>query len=134
MSQNLLAIVSRALRLIGQLEGAATPPGDQSADLLAAANAMKRGWFGTLIGPRLSPFAISGATGQAESGGEYLIGGTAAMTLGAPANPRPGARFGVVDGGVGFAAHNLTVSGAGALIGGAATAVLNTNGAAQPEA
>lgn len=125
----LLPLVTRALRLIGVLASGETPTAEMGADMLLAANAMKRGWFGTLIGPRLSPFAIAGSSGQAETGGEYMIGGTAAMTLLAPAHPRPGARFGVVDAGVNFSSMPLTIQGNGVLIAGAGSVTLNTTGA-----
>ncbi|HWE98695.1 MAG TPA: hypothetical protein VG248_02760 [Caulobacteraceae bacterium] len=129
MSLNLLSIATQALRMIGVIDGQETPDADVGADILIRANTMKRGWFGMLIGPRLSPFQVSGATAQAETGGEYLVGGTSAMTLSAPANPRPGARFGVVDAGAGFASHNCTLAGNGVLIGGAASVTLSSDGA-----
>src|SRR5437868_1251208 len=98
MSLTVLGVISRAFRLYGTLEGqGATADADDAAVGLIAFNAMKRAWMGTLIGPRLSPISLTGVAGQAENGGEYMIPTGAAFTLTAPANPKPGARFGVVD-------------------------------------
>src|SRR5271165_4409065 len=104
MSLNALGVISRALRLLGSLAGGDTPGANDAADALTAFNAMKRAWFGTLIGPRLSAIGLSGTSGQAENGGEYAIPPNT-FSLTAPGNPRPGDRFGVVD-------VNLSFSGA----------------------
>jgi hypothetical protein len=92
-------------------------------------NIMKRAMLGTIIGPRLSPQDCTGLTAvQAENGGEYQIP-AAAFLVTAPANPRSGARFGVVDAALNFATNNCTVQGNGRLLNGAASSlVLNTNG------
>jgi hypothetical protein len=120
MSLNVLGVISRAFRLFGTVAAGATPDADDAAVALVAFNAMKRAWFGTLIGPRLGSIALTGATGQAENGGEYQIPGGAAFTLTAPTNPKPGARFGVVDAGLSWTAYPLTVKPNGQLLGGAA--------------
>jgi hypothetical protein len=117
MSLNVGQVCDRALRLLGELAGASTPAADVGVDMLTAANAMKRAWFGTLIGPRLSPLPLSGASGQAEVGGEYQIPGGAAFALTAPLNPRSGARFGAVDATGDFGSHTCTVGGNGRQIG-----------------
>ena len=88
---------------------------------LIAFNAMKRAWMGALIGPRLSPLALTGVSGQAESGGEYQIPGGARFTLSAPADPRSGARFGVVDANLDFGTWPLTVARNGRLLNGVAS-------------
>jgi hypothetical protein len=128
-------VINRALILLGELVGGGTPAADVSSDMLIAANAMKRGWFGTLIGPRLSPlgFASGATSGQAETGGEYQIAAGAAFTLTAPLNPRGGARFGAVDAALAFGTYACTVQGNGRLIapasGSAASSVtLSANG------
>lgn len=129
MSLNVLGVISQAMVKLGVLASGATPTADDAADALAHLNAMKRAWFGTLIGPRLSSQALSGTSGQAENGGEYVIPGGAAFTLAAPGNPRSGARFGAVDGSLGFAANNLTITHAGRLMNGlAASYVVATSG------
>jgi hypothetical protein len=96
MSLNALGVISRAFRLLGTLAGGDTPGANDAVDALAGFNAMKRAWFGTLIGPRLTSIGLSGASGQAENGGEYAIPPNTFL-LSAPGNPRPGDRFGVVD-------------------------------------
>jgi hypothetical protein len=118
MSLNVGQVIARALRMHGELADGGAPSASVGADMLVAANAMKRAWFGTLIGPRMSAqyFASGSTAGQAETGGEYAVPGGAAFTVTAPMNPRAGARFGVVDGSLGFAAHACTVGGNGRLI------------------
>jgi hypothetical protein len=117
VSLNVGQVIARALRMHGVIDAAvATPPADIAADVLVAANAMKRAWFGTLIGPRLSPLALSGTAGQAEIGGEYQVTPTAAFTLTAPATPRSGSRFGVVDASLAFGTYPCTIAGNGQLI------------------
>jgi hypothetical protein len=130
MSLNVLAVIERALALHGQLAGGATPPADVAADMLIAFNALKRSWFGTLIGPRLGSLGFSGVTsGQAENGGEYAIPGGAAFTLIAPLNPRSGDRFGAVDAGLSWGGYALTVNPNGRLMNGSAVnATINTAG------
>ncbi len=120
MSLTVLGVISRAFRLLGIVAGGATPDADDAAMALIAFNAMKRAWFGTLIGPRLSPVAVTGTSAQAETGGEYLIPGGAPFFLTAPANPRPGARFGVVDTALDWGVNQLTIVANGRLMNGAA--------------
>ncbi len=113
-------MISRSFRLLGTLAAGEAPDADDAAMALIALNAMKRAWFGTLIGPRLSPIGLSGASGQAENGGEYMIPGGAAFTLAAPAGPRAGSRFGAVDATLGFGANSLTITHPGRLMNGSA--------------
>jgi len=129
MSLNVLGVVSRSFRLLGTLAGGDTPNANDGADGLIAFNAMKRAWFGTLIGARLSPIALVGVGGQAENGGEYQIPGGASFTLSAPQSPRAGARFGAVDSALSWTAYPLTVSPNGRLINGSAShALISTAG------
>ena len=121
MSLTVLGVISRAFRLMGMVAAGETPDADDAAVGLIAFNAMKRAWFGTLIGPRLSPIALTGTSGQAETGGEYQIPGGAAFILTAPSNPRAGARFGAVDTGLDFDSHPLTVRRNGRRLNGAAS-------------
>ena len=129
MSLNALGVISRAFRLLGTLAGGDTPAATDAVDALAAFNAMKRAWFGTLIGPRLTSIGLSGASGQAENGGEYAIPPNT-FVLGAPSNPRPGDRFGVVDANLSFSgATPCSILRNGRLIMGAASnLVLTTAG------
>src|SRR5271168_455928 len=135
MSLNVLQVIERALRMHGVISDGESPSASTAADMLVAANAMKRAWFGTLIGPRMSPQAfLSGTTGQAENGGEYAVPGGAAFTVNAPLSPRAGARFGVVDGAADFANYACTVDGNGRLIqptAGAAAASVTLNASGQ---
>jgi hypothetical protein len=135
MSLNVGQVIARALRMHGELAGGGTPAADVAADMLIAANAMKRAWFGTLIGPRMSAqsFAAGSTSGQAETGGDYAIPSGGAFTVTAPLNPRSGARFGVVDGSGDFGSNACTVVGNGRFIGTfggsfGATATLSTSG------
>jgi hypothetical protein len=135
MSLNVGQVINRALRMHGVIADGEEPAASIGSDMLVAANAMKRAWFGTLIGPRMSPQAFAGTTGQAENGGEYSVPGGAAFSVSAPLNPKAGARFGVIDGAADFGTYNCTVSGNGRLIApiagaGAAgsTTVMNANG------
>jgi hypothetical protein len=121
MSLTVLGVISRAFRLCGTLAAGATPEADDAATALIAFNAMKRAWMGALIGPRLSPIALTGVSGQAESGGEYQIPGGARFTLTAPADPRSGARFGVVDANLDFGSWPVTVARNGRLLNGVAS-------------
>ena len=125
-------VIKRAMRMHGALASGNDPDATESADYLIALNTMKRAMFGTLIGPRLSPQSVTGVAAQAERGGEYEIAAAAPFTLTAPANPRSGSRFGVVDAALNFATFNTTVTAPGRLINGlAANYVMNTNGARQ---
>jgi hypothetical protein len=131
MSQTVLSVISRSLRLYGTLAAGASPDADDAALGLAAFNAMKRAWMGTLIGPRLSSIALTGTSGQAENGGEYLIPAGAPFTLTAPANPGAGSRFGAVDANLTFNSYALTVGRNGRLLNGVASnAVISSAGAA----
>ena len=91
------------------------------ADALMAFNNLKASWFGTLIGGRISEQAVAAGspTIQAENGGEYPVPAGLAYTVLAPLNPVSGARFGVVDAGLAFAATPCTVNPNGRLIDGA---------------
>jgi hypothetical protein len=120
MSLNVLQVIERAFRIHGTLAAQASPTAADAAMGLTAFNALKRSWFGTLIGPRLGPISCSGTSGQAENGGEYQIPGGAAFTLTAPLNPKSGARFGVVDAGLAWTTYPLTVQPNGRLMNGAA--------------
>jgi len=119
MSLNVLQVIERAFRIHGTLAAQAAPTAADAAMGLTAFNALKRSWFGTLIGPRLGPISLSGASGQAENGGEYQIPGGAAFTLVAPLNPKSGARFGVVDAGLAWTTYPLTIQPNGRLFNGA---------------
>ncbi|HEY2051203.1 MAG TPA: hypothetical protein VGH03_17830 [Caulobacteraceae bacterium] len=137
MSLNIGQVIDRALRMHGVIADGGSPSASVGADMLVAANAMKRAWFGTLIGPRMSPqaFAAGSTAGQAETGGEYAVPGGAAFTVSAPLNPRAGARFGVVDGGADFATNPCTIQANGRLIGApggtlTTSTVLSANGQA----
>ena len=74
MTLTVLDIIKRAMRLHGTLASGDTPAAPDTTDFLLALNTMKRAMFGTLIGPRLSPQSVTGASGQAERGGEYQVG------------------------------------------------------------
>jgi hypothetical protein len=129
MSLNVLQVIERAGRIHGIFAAGQAPGPNDGADALVAFNALKRSWFGTLIGPRLSPLPVSGVSGQAENGGEYQIPPGAAFTLTAPLNPRSGARFGAVDVGLSWGATPLTVAANGRQVNGAAgNMVINTAG------
>ncbi len=122
-------VISRAARLNGSIATGDTPSADELNDAMLSLNIMKRAMFGTLIGTRLSPQDCSGLSmAQAENGGEYQIP-AAAFLLTAPANPRSGARFGVVDANLTFAANPCTIARNGRLLNGSASnMVLSTNG------
>src|SRR6516164_7807074 len=90
------------------------------ADAIEAFNTLKRSWFGTLIGSRLTAQSVTSSPTQAENGGEYAVS-SLALTLNAPANPRAGARFGVVDQALAFPTHNCTINPNGAQIEGSTT-------------
>ena len=130
MSLSVRQVIQRSGRLHGCWAAGDDPTADEAVDALIAINSMKRAMFGTLIGPRLGPQPLSGAAGQAESGGEYQLPGGAAFTLTAPLNPRSGSRFGVVDANLAWTAFPLTILRNGQLINGAAANyVLSANGA-----
>ena len=110
-------VISRAMRLNGALASGDSPEADELNDAMLALNTMKRALFGTVIGTRLSP--------------QDLTGLTVTTSTTAPANPRSGTRFGVVDANLNFATYNLTIARNGRLVNGAATnLVLSTNGQA----
>ncbi len=122
-------VIKRAMRMQGALASGADPNADEATDYLLALNTMKRAMFGTLIGPRLSPQSVTGASGQAERGGLYQVNVAAAFALSAPATPRAGSRFGVADAGFSFLTYPCSVLGNGQLINGVTTAyVMNVNG------
>ncbi|MGH7022121.1 MAG: hypothetical protein ACREEB_00870 [Caulobacteraceae bacterium] len=122
-------VIERAMRLLGALASGDAPTAEEMTDAMTAFNTLKASWFGTLIGGRITEQAVAGVIAQAENGGEYVIPGGAAFTLTAPAKPKSGARFGVVDGGLDFATFNCTVNPNGRLIdGAAANLVLSANG------
>src|SRR5665213_3643755 len=119
-------VIKRASRLHGAIATGDDPSSDEMNDALLALNTMKRALFGTVIGVRLSPQDATGASKQAENGGEYQIP-AAVFTLTAPLNPRSGSRFGVVDANLNFASQNCTiVRNARLLEGAAANIVLST--------
>lgn len=128
MSLDVHDVITRALRLLGALASGDEPEAEAMADALEAFNTLKRSWFGSIIGARLTQQSVSASPTQAENGGEYAVSALT-LTLIAPANPRAGARFGVVDQALAFDAHNCTVSPGGALIEGAnAPLVLSSAG------
>jgi hypothetical protein len=130
MSLNALGVISRAMRLYGQLAAGDTPGANDAADALIAFNAMKRAWFGTLIGPRLTSIGLTGTSGQAENGGEYAMPYNT-FNLMAPRNPRPGDRFGVVDVYGAFGTYSCAINPNGRSIANiptGGTIVLATNG------
>ena len=129
MSLTVRDVMYRAMRLNGALAAGDDPEPEDLADVFEAFNTLKRSWFGTLIGVRLSPQPTAGVIAQAENGGEYAIAAGAPFTVTAPLNPKNGARFGVVDAGLGFATYPCTINPNGRLIdGAAANLVLNVSG------
>lgn len=122
-------IVKRSQRLLGALVTGDDPSADELSDELLSYTAMQRSLFGTVIGPKLSPFTAPTTPGQAENGGLYMIPASL-YTLTAPTNPRSGARFGAVDPNLNFATNNCTIARNGRLLEGAASNLtLSTNGA-----
>jgi hypothetical protein len=119
MSLSVRDVIKRAGRMHGCWASGVEPDADEASDALISYNAMKRALFGTVIGPRLSPRSASGSACQAENGGEYQIP-PVAYTVTAPLDPRPGARFGVVDAALNFGPTPCTVVGNGRLLNGAA--------------
>jgi hypothetical protein len=109
MSLNVHDVICRALRLLGSVASGDEPDAEQMADAMTGFNTLKRSWYGTLIGARLTEQAVAASPAQAENGGEYAVSALT-LTLNAPGSPRAGARFGVVDAALAFAAHNCTVS------------------------
>ena len=122
-------VINRAARLNGSIATGDTPSADELNDAMMSLNIMKQAMFGTLIGTRLSPQDCAGLTAiQAENGGEYQIGAGGFLVT-APANPRSGARFGVVDASLSFATNNCTIARNGRLLNGSASnLVLTANG------
>lgn len=118
MTMTVREVIKAALRQMGGLASGDEPAADEVTDALTAYNNMVRAAFGTIIGPRLSPQAAA-ASLTAEPGGQYQIAASA-MTITLPANPRNGARVGVVDANLNFATNNCTVSRNGRLLEGAA--------------
>lgn len=112
-------IIKSAMRSLGAIASGDDPTADEMNDALEALNRVKRAWFGTFIGTRLGPKALTGASGQAENGGEYQIP-PGPFTLTAPLNPKNGSRFGVVDANLIWGATPLTIVRNGQLINGAA--------------
>lgn len=128
MSLDVHDVITRALRLLGALASGDEPDAEQMADALEAFNTLKRSWFGTLIGARLTSQGVSASPAQAENGGEYAVSALT-LSLTAPGNPRAGGRFGVVDQALSFTTHPCTVSPNGALLEGAsAPLVLSSAG------
>jgi hypothetical protein len=123
MSLTVRDVIKRSGRLHGCWASGDDPSGPEGADALIAINTMKRALFGTIIGARLSPLALTGSSGQAESGGEYQLP-AASFTLTAPLNPRSGARFGVVDANLAWTANPLTIARNGRLIAGVASSYI----------
>jgi hypothetical protein len=123
-------VITRAMRLNGSVASGDAPTAEEMADCLEAFNTLKRSWFGTIIGARLTEQSVITSPIQAENGGEYPIPANLTATLTAPANPRSGARFGVVDATLSFAAFHCAVNpnGASSLEGASAPLVLSTNG------
>jgi hypothetical protein len=126
MSLDVRDVITRAMRLNGSVGSGDTPTSEEMADCLEAFNTLKRSWFGTLIGGRLTQ---QQAYASVENGGEYVIPALTAATLNTPAGPRAGARFGVVDATLSFATYHCTIIPQNSLIEGAATPlVLSTAG------
>jgi hypothetical protein len=116
-------VVKTAGGVLGWLPAGDDPSADDGVAALNGWNRLKRGMFGTVIGPRLSPIGVTGTAAQAESGGEYQIPGGAAFTLTAPGSPRNGARFGAVDTSLDWDTYPLTIARNGRLLVGAAANV-----------
>jgi len=127
MSLTVRDVIKRSNRLMGALATGDDPSADELADALISYNSMVRAMFGTIIGPRLSALtAAESLTG--EPGGLYQVG-SAPITLTLPAQPRNGARIGVVDANLALAANPCTVSRNGRLLeGAAANLTLDTDG------
>ena len=123
-------VITRAMRLLGAVDDGGAPSATEMADAMLAFNNLKASWFGTLIGPRMSQQSVSANPSvQAENGGEYALPGGVAYTVTAPANPKSGMRFGVIDAGLAFATTNCTIAGNGRLVNGAtASLVLSAAG------
>jgi hypothetical protein len=126
MSLDVRDVITRAMRLNGSVASGETPTADEMADGLEAFNTLKRSWFGTLIGGRLTQQQVYASI---ENGGEYVILPLTAETLITPVNPRSGARFGVVDGTLSFGTYHCTIVPQDSLLEGAsAPLVLLTDG------
>lgn len=122
-------VIKRAARMNGAIASGDDPNADELADAFMALNTMARALHGDVIGPRLSPQSMTGAT-QAENGGLYQAALTAAVTLTAPLRPRNGSRFGIVDVSANFVTYNATIARNSQLLEGAASNLtLSTNGA-----
>ena len=127
MADTVLDVIKRGARLFGGLATGDDPTGEESNDLLRCYNNMFRGFFGTIIGPRVAPsVATTSLTGQ--TGYQYTVG-SAAITLTLPPDPRAGARIGFADGNAGLSTNNLIVNRNGHLLeGAAANLTISTNG------
>lgn len=122
-------IIKRGMRLLGALSTGDDPSADELTDALIALNTMIRSLHGTVIGPRLSPKAMTTSM-QAENGGNYQVKLAAPAQLTAPLQPRNGARFGAVDVAANFNTQNLTIIPNGQLFAGVpGNTVLNVAGA-----
>lgn len=119
MSLDARDIAKRAYRKLGSLASGDDPTAEEMADLFQALQGMLRSLAGTVIGPRLSPQAMTGSM-QAENGGMYQAVLGAAANLTAPLNPKGGSRFGVADAAAAFGANPLTILRNGRLFQGAA--------------
>lgn len=127
MTLTVREVVARSQRLFGGIASGDGLVADEAVDMVTVFNAMQRGFFGDLIGPRLSPLA-AGAALTAENGGVYQIAASL-MTITAPANPRNGWRFGVADANLNFTTNTCTIARNGRLLEGAASNIsLTTNG------
>lgn len=127
MSLTVRDVIKRSNRLMGALATGDDPSADEMNDALMSYNSLVRSMFGTIIGPRLSALT-AGASLTGEPGGLYQVG-SAAITLTLPAQPRNGARIGVVDANLALSTNACTVNRNGRLLEGAASNItLNTNG------
>lgn len=121
-------IIKRAGRMNGVIATGDDPTAEEMADAFTALVTMLRALHGDVIGPRLSPQAMTAAT-QAENGGLYQAALSAGATLTAPLRPRNGSRFGIADVSANFSSNNATIARNGQLLEGtAASLTLNTNG------
>jgi hypothetical protein len=127
MTMTVRDVIKAALRKMGGLASGDDPTADEVTDALTSYNSLLRSMFGTIVGQRLSPQAAA-ASLTAEPGGQYQIAASA-MTITLPANPKNGARVGVVDSNLNFAVNTCTVARNGrSLEGAAANLSLTTAG------
>lgn len=111
-------IIKRAYRKLGSLASGADPTPEEMTDGMTALTGLQRILHGNVIGPRLSPQSMTNSL-QAENGGLYQLALANASTLTAPANPKGGSRFGIVDAAANLATFALTVGRNGRLLEGA---------------